>query len=165
MATRVKLETSLGDIVVELFETEAPKTAANFLSYVKDGFYDGTIFHRIIPGFVVQGGGMLPGLKPKEGGDPIKNEAAKAPKNLRGSLSMARTSDPDSATTQFFINLVDNRSLDYSGAANAGYAVFAKVVEGMDVVDAMAEKPTTTHFPYQDVPKADIVLKKASLIA
>jgi peptidyl-prolyl cis-trans isomerase B (cyclophilin B) len=163
--TRISLETSLGNMVIELFEAEAPITAANFLSYVKNGFYDGTIFHRIIPGFVVQGGGMLPGMKEKRGGSPIKNEAAKGPKNTRGSLSMARTSDPDSATTQFFINLVDNRSLDSSGPRNPGYAVFAKVVEGMDVADAMAKVPTGMRPPHSDVPKEDIVLVQATVLA
>lgn len=163
--SRVKFETSLGSIVIELFEESCPITTANFLSYVRSSFYDGTIFHRVIPGFVVQGGGMLPGLKQKENGDPIKNEAAKGPANLRGSLSMARTSDPDSATSQFFINLADNKSLDYRGPGpGAGYAVFGKVVEGMEAVDAMAKQATGSRFPHQDVPKEDIVLLKASVV-
>jgi peptidyl-prolyl cis-trans isomerase B (cyclophilin B) len=163
---RVKLETSMGDITIELFETECPITAKNFIEYVKSGFYDGTIFHRIIPGFVVQGGGMLPGLKEKGSGDPIKNESAKAPTNARGTLAMARTSDPDSATSQFYINLSDNKGLDYTGKgpAGAGYCAFAKVVEGMDAVDKMAAAPTGRRPPHADVPREDIVLTKASLL-
>ena len=165
--SRVQFETSLGSLVIELFEDSCPVTTANFLDYVRSGFYDGTIFHRVIPGFVVQGGGKLPGLKEKDKGKaPIKNEAAKGPANSRGTLSMARTSDPDSATSQFFINLVDNKSLDYSGPGprGAGYAVFGKVVEGMEAVDAMAKVATGSRFPHQDVPKEDIVLVKATVL-
>lgn len=167
MATsRVRLDTSLGPITIELFDAECPKTVGNFLSYVGSGFYDGTIFHRVIPGFVVQGGGMLPGMKEKETGEPIVNEAAHAPSNLRGTLAMARTMDPDSATSQFYINLSDNRSLDYSGGGprGAGYCAFGKVVEGMEVVDAMAAAPTGRRPPHSDVPKEDIVLVKASVL-
>jgi peptidyl-prolyl cis-trans isomerase B (cyclophilin B) len=161
---RVKFETSMGGITIELFEAECPVTTKNFLEYVKSGFYDGTIFHRIIPGFVVQGGGMLPGLKQKETLDPIVNEAAKAPANARGTLAMARTSDPDSATSQFYINLSDNRSLNYTGRgpSGAGYCAFAKVVEGMDIVDKMAAVSTGNRPPHADVPREDIVLTKAS---
>ena len=164
--TRVKFETSMGDITIELFEAECPITAKNFLEYVNSAFFDGTIFHRIIPGFVVQGGGMLPGLKQKDTRDPIVNEAAKAPANARGTLAMARTSDPDSATSQFYINLSDNRSLDYTGRgpAGAGYCAFAKVVEGMDIVDKMAAAPTGRRPPHSDVPREDIVLAKASVL-
>jgi len=158
---KVRFQTSLGDIVIELFEKECPITTANFLSYVKSGFYDGTIFHRVIPGFVAQGGGMLPGMKEKDSGDPIRNEAATAPANVRGTLAMARTSDPDSATCQFYINLRDNTSLNYSGPRNPGYCAFGKVVEGMEVVDAMAKVPTGRRPPHDDVPKEDIVLTKA----
>jgi len=163
---RVKFETSMGAIAIELFEAECPITTKNFLDYVGSGFYDGTIFHRIIPGFVVQGGGMLPGMKQKETREPIANEAAKAPSNLRGTLAMARTSDPNSATSQFYINLSDNRSLDCTGrgAAGAGYCAFAKVVEGMDIVDKMAVAPTGRRPPHADVPREDIVLSKASLL-
>jgi cyclophilin family peptidyl-prolyl cis-trans isomerase len=165
-AARVRLETSMGGISIELFEAECPITAKNFLEYVKAGFYDGTIFHRVIPGFVVQGGGMLPGLSQKDTREPIVNEAAKAPPNARGTLAMARTSDPDSATSQFYINLSDNRSLDYTGRgpAGAGYCAFAKVVEGMDVVDKIAATPTGRRPPHSDVPREDIVLTKASLL-
>jgi len=163
---RVRLETSMGGISIELFEKECPVTAKNFLGYVESGFYDGTIFHRVIPGFVVQGGGMLPGLKEKESGEPIANEAAKAPSNSRGTLAMARTSDPDSATSQFYINLSDNKSLDYAGGGprGAGYCAFAKVVEGMDIVDRIAATPTGRRPPHSDVPREDIVLTKASLL-
>jgi len=163
---RVKFETSMGGITIELFEAECPKTAANFLEYVKSGFYDGTIFHRVIPGFVVQGGGMLPGLVEKDTKDPISNEASKAPSNARGTLAMARTSDPDSATSQFYINLSDNKGLDYTGRgpAGAGYCAFGKVVEGMDVVDKMAAAPTGRRPPHSDVPREDIVLTKASTL-
>jgi peptidyl-prolyl cis-trans isomerase B (cyclophilin B) len=162
---RVVFETSLGGITIELFEKECPITAKNFLEYVSSGFYDGTIFHRVIPGFVVQGGGMLPGMRQKDTLDPIVNEAAKAPANARGTLAMARTSDPDSATSQFYINLSDNKSLDYSGPGpRAGYCAFGKVVEGMDVVDKMAAAPTGRRPPHADVPKDDIVLKKATVL-
>jgi peptidyl-prolyl cis-trans isomerase B (cyclophilin B) len=163
---RVKFETSMGGITIELFEAECPVTTGNFLEYVKSGFYDGTIFHRVIPGFVVQGGGMTPGLKEKETRDPIPNEAAKAPANARATLAMARTSDPDSATSQFYINLSDNRSLDYAGGGlrGAGYCAFAKVVEGMDTVDKMAAVPTGRRPPHADVPREDIVLTKATLL-
>ena len=162
---KVKFETSAGPLVIEVFEKEAPLTAANFLEYVKSGFYDGTIFHRVIPGFVVQGGGMTPGMEQKKTRAPIVNEAAKAPKNTRGTLSMARTMAPDSATSQFFINLVDNRSLDYRGPGpGAGYCVFGKVVEGMDVVDAMAKVRTGRRPPHADVPTEDIVLVAAKIV-
>ncbi len=164
-AAQVQFETSLGNIVIELFEKECPITSANFLGYVKSGFYDGTIFHRVIPGFVAQGGGMLPGMKEKDNEGPIKNEAANAPTNVRGTLAMARTSDPDSATSQFYINLKDNASLNYSGRSNPGYCAFAKVVEGMDTVDAMAKVATGMRGPHGDVPKEDILLMKASLLA
>ena len=157
----------MGDITIELFESECPISAKNFLGYVTSGFYDGTIFHRIIPGFVVQGGGMLAGMRQKETREPIVNEAAKAPPNTRGTLAMARTSDPDSATCQFYINLSDNRSLDYTGRGpgGAGYCAFAKVVEGMDVVDKMAAVPTGRRPPHSDVPREDIVLSKATALA
>lgn len=162
--SKVRFETSLGDITIELFEKECPITAANFLGYVKSGFYDGTIFHRVIPGFVAQGGGMLPGMKEKDSGEPIKNEASKAPSNVRGTLAMARTMDPDSATSQFYINLKDNLALNYSGPRNPGYCAFGKVVEGMDTVDAMAKVATGRRPPHDDVPKEDIVLRKASVV-
>ena len=161
---RVRFETSLGNLVIETFGEASPLTVENFLEYVRSGFYDGTIFHRVIPGFVVQGGGMVPGMEQKATRSPVKNEAAKGPKNLRGSLSMARTSDPHSATSQFFINLVDNRSLDAGGPAGAGYCVFGKIVEGLDVVDAMAASKTGRRPPHSDVPVDDIVLVKATVV-
>jgi cyclophilin family peptidyl-prolyl cis-trans isomerase len=163
---RIRFETSMGNMVIELFETECPVSAKNFLDYVKDGFYDGTIFHRIIPGFVVQGGGMLPGMKEKDTKAPIVNEAAKAPTNARGTLAMARTSDPDSATSQFYINLSDNKGLDYTGrgSSGAGYCAFGKIVEGMETVDKMAAVPTGRRPPHSDVPREDIVLTKATIV-
>jgi len=161
----VKFETNMGPIVIEVFEDEAPVTAANFIEYVKSGFYDGTIFHRVIPGFVVQGGGMAPGMAQKATRSPIVNEASKAPKNARGTLSMARTMHPDSATSQFFINLVDNRSLDFRGPGpGAGYCVFGKIVEGMEAVDAMAKVKTGRRPPHADVPVEDIVLVSARVV-
>jgi peptidyl-prolyl cis-trans isomerase B (cyclophilin B) len=162
---RVRFETSMGNIAIELFESECPITTKNFLEYVKAGFYDGTIFHRVIPGFVVQGGGMLPGLREKDTREPIVNEAATAPANERGTLAMARTSDPDSATSQFYINLSNNKSLNYSGRgpSGAGYCAFAKVVDGMDIVDKMAAAPTGKRVPHSDVPREDILLTKALL--
>lgn len=161
----VRFETNLGNIEIEVFNDQTPVTATNFLDYVTSGFYDGTIFHRVIPGFVVQGGGFVPGMDQKRTKNPIVNEAAKGPANSRGTLSMARTPHPDSATSQFFINLVDNRSLDYRGPGpGAGYCVFAKVTEGMDVVDKMATMKTGRRMPHSDVPVEDIVLVSASVL-
>jgi len=164
-ATRVRFETSMGSLVIETLPDEAPLTTENFLGYVRSGFYDGTIFHRVIPGFVVQGGGMTPGMKQKSTRETVRNEAAEASRNLRGTLSMARTNDPHSATSQFFINLVDNRSLDSGGPSGAGYCVFGKVVDGMDVVDAMAKVRTTRRPPHSDVPAEDILLVSAAILA
>lgn len=161
----VQFITSKGDIKLEVFEDKTPITAANFLDYVKSGFYDGIIFHRVIPGFVVQGGGFVPGMDQKKTKAEIVNEAAKGPANSRGTLSMARTPHPDSATSQFFINLIDNKSLDYrSPGAGAGYCVFAKVIEGMEVVDSMAQVPTGRRAPHADVPKEDIVIIAAKVL-
>lgn len=161
----VRFITSKGDITIEVFEDKTPVTAANFLEYVKSGFYDGTVFHRVIPGFVAQGGGFAPGMDQKKTRAPIVNEAAKGPSNSRGTLSMARTPNPDSATSQFFINFTDNKNLDYRGpGAGAGYCVFAKVLEGMDVVDSMAAVATGVRPPHADVPKEDIVLIAAKII-
>jgi peptidyl-prolyl cis-trans isomerase B (cyclophilin B) len=161
----VKFITSKGDITMEVFADRTPVTAANFLDYVTSGFYDGTIFHRVIPGFVAQGGGFVPGMDQKKTKAPIVNEAAKGPSNSRGTLSMARTPHPDSATSQFFINFVDNKSLDYRGPGpGAGYCVFAKVTEGMDIVDSMAQVATGRRPPHDDVPKEDIVLIAAKLV-
>ena len=159
----VKVTTSLGEFVIELDAEKAPVTVENLLNYVNAGFYDGTIFHRVIPGFVVQGGGMEPGLNQKSTNDPIENEADNGLKNLTGTLSMARTNDPHSATSQFFINVNDNAFLDHTGknAQGWGYAVFGKIVEGMDVVNQMVGVATGNVGPYGDVPKEDIVLIKA----
>lgn len=162
--SKVKFITNLGEIMLEVFEDDVPVTAANFLDYVRSGFFDGTICHRVIPGFVVQGGGFVPGMDQKKTRAPIVNEAAKGPKNKRGTLSMARTMAPDSATCQFFINLVDNTSLDYRGPGpGAGYCVFAKVTEGMEVVDAMAAVKTGHRPPHSDVPVSDIVIISAAI--
>ncbi len=164
--TRVSFETSLGTIEIELDDVKAPTTAKNFADYARSGFFDGTIFHRIIPGFVVQGGGMLPGLDQKKGNDPIRNEATNGLKNLRGTLSMARTNDPHSATSQFFINLQDNAALDHKAPTGAGwgYAVFGTVVNGMEVVDRMATVPTGNRGMHGDVPKDDILILKTTVI-
>jgi len=164
--TRILFETTLGNIEIELDDEKAPNTAKNFADYAREGFFDGTIFHRIIPGFVVQGGGMLPGMDQKKGREPIRNEATNGLKNLRGTLSMARTSDPHSATSQFFINLVDNAALDHKAPTGAGwgYAVFGKVVAGMETVDAMAGVKTGRMGMHADVPVEEIVLTKASVL-
>jgi cyclophilin family peptidyl-prolyl cis-trans isomerase len=155
-------ETSLGNFEVELFEKEAPISAKNFQDYVDDGFFDGVIFHRVIPGFMIQGGGFEPGMKQKKVKAPIKNEATNGLKNKRGTLSMARTNVVDSATAQFFVNLVDNEFLDHAGASNYGYAVFGQVTSGMDVIDKIAKVATTNRAGHQNVPAADVVITKAS---
>jgi peptidyl-prolyl cis-trans isomerase A (cyclophilin A) len=158
----LKFETSLGNFEVELFEKEAPISSENFLSYVDDGFFDGVVFHRVIPGFMIQGGGFEPGMKQKKTKAQIKNEATNGLKNLRGTLAMARTNVVDSASSQFFINLVDNGFLDHAGPSNYGYAVFGKVTTGMDVIDKIAAVATTTRSGHQNVPTADVVITKAS---
>jgi len=159
----IRFETSLGDFTIELFEKDAPLSAANFLEYVDAGHFDGTVFHRVIPGFVVQGGGMTADMKQKATRAPIRNEASNGVKNRRGTLSMARTNDPHSATSQFFINLVDNAFLD-PGSNGAGYAVFGCVTEGMSVVDAMAAVKTGRKGMHDDVPLEPIVVKSAKRI-
>jgi cyclophilin family peptidyl-prolyl cis-trans isomerase len=158
----VVFETSLGKFEVELFEKKAPISSANFLSYVDDGFFDGVIFHRVIPGFMIQGGGFEPGMKQKKVNAPIKNEATNGVKNSRGTLAMARTNVVDSATAQFFVNLVDNDFLDHTGPSNYGYAVFGKVTSGMDVIDQIAKVSTTTRSGHQNVPATDVTITKAS---
>jgi cyclophilin family peptidyl-prolyl cis-trans isomerase len=155
-------ETTLGSFEVELFDKEAPISAQNFQEYVDDGFFDGLIFHRVIPGFMIQGGGFEPGMKQKKVKAPIKNEAANGLKNKRGTLAMARTNVVDSATAQFFVNLVDNEFLDHTGPSNYGYAVFGKVTSGMDVIDQIAKVATTNRAGHQNVPAADVVITKAS---
>lgn len=162
----VLLTTNFGQIKIELFKEEAPVTAQNFLDYVESGFYDNTIFHRVIPGFMVQGGGMAPGMEEKDGNAPIKNEANNGLKNERGTLAMARTMEPHSASSQFFINSVDNGFLNFTSESSQGwgYCVFAKVVEGMDVVDKISEVKTGRFGMHQDVPVEDIVIEKAEIV-
>jgi len=157
----VRFETSLGDFLLELFPAEAPVTVENFLQYVDDGHFEGTVFHRVIPGFVIQGGGLTEDMSQKATRAPIANEATNGLRNLRGTLSMARTNDINSATSQFFVNLVDNAFLDHQGPRNYGYAVFAKVVEGMDVVDKIAAVQTGRRRGHDDVPLEPIVVKAA----
>ena len=154
----IRFETSLGDFTIELFEKEAPESVANFTRYIDDGFFDGTIFHRIVPGFVIQGGGFTEDMTQKKTKPPVKNEADNGLKNKRGSLSMARTNDINSATSQFFVNLKDNDFLDHS-RANFGYAVFAKVTEGMDVVDKIAAVETGRKRGFDDVPVDAVTMK------
>ena len=156
----VVLETNLGDVTLELYPDSAPHTVSNFLAYVDSGYYDGTIFHRVIPRFMVQGGGFNQDMQQQATSDPVVNEAKNRLHNERGTIAMARTSDPDSATSQFFINLKMNLSLDWS-ASNPGYTVFGKVTDGMDVVDAMVLQPTGRVAGHQDVPVEPIIIEKA----
>ncbi|QWF70491.1 peptidyl-prolyl cis-trans isomerase [Methylomonas paludis] len=164
--TKVKFTTSLGAFVIQLEDEKAPLSSANFLTYVKQGFYNGTIFHRVIPGFMAQGGGFDTSFSQKTTNAQIKNEADNGLKNKRGTLAMARTSDPHSATAQFFINYKDNSFLDYSSPTPSGwgYAVFGEVVEGLDVVDSFAKQATGNRGGHQDVPKTDIVIEKAEVV-
>ncbi len=150
----VIIETNKGNITIELDTENTPETAENFLSYVRDGFYDNTIFHRVINGFMIQGGGMTADMDQKETKAPVKNEAANGKTNKRGTIAMARTQDPHSATAQFFINLVDNNFLNFSAenSAGYGYCVFGEVTDGMDVVDEIAKVKTGSHGYHQDVP-------------
>ncbi len=154
----VVFSTTLGEITIELYPDKAPVTVENFLAYVDAGFFDNTIFHRVIPGFVLQGGGFTEDMKQKTTRPPIKNEAENGLKNERSTLSMARTSDINSATSQFFINLKDNSSLDH-GTRDFGYAVFAKVTAGMDVVDKIAAVPTGNRGRFQDVPVKAVIIQ------
>lgn len=158
----ITLITNLGQIDLELDKENTPDTSANFLKYAKAGFYNGTIFHRVIPGFVIQGGGFESGMNQKKTHDPIINEAKKAIKNFRGTVAMARTGDPHSATAQFFINLKDNHFLDHTSETPQGwgYCVFAKIVNGMDIVDKIAEAPTTTRSGHENVPSHEIVIER-----
>jgi peptidyl-prolyl cis-trans isomerase A (cyclophilin A) len=156
----IRFETNLGNFTVELFEKEAPVSAANFLKYVEDGFFDGTIFHRVIPGFMIQGGGFTEDMSQKRTQAPIKNEADNGVKNKRGTLSMARTNDINSATSQFFVNLKDNDFLDHS-KGNFGYAVFGRVTEGMDVIDKIAAVETGRRRGHEDVPLEAVVMTSA----
>ena len=162
----IRFHTNKGVIDIELDFEQAPATAKNFQQYAEEGFYNGTIFHRVIPNFVIQGGGMESGLVEKAGRPPIAHEADNGLKNLRGSLSMARTSDPHSASSQFFINLKDNDFLDHQSktAQGWGYAVFGRVVKGMEVVDAIAQVPTGRRSYHSDVPLEEVVIEKTEII-
>jgi len=163
-APRVALETSKGEIVIKLAPDAAPATVDNFLHYVDDGFYAGTIFHRVIPDFMIQGGGLDADLERRETRDPVVNESDNGLSNERGTIAMARTSDPDSATSQFFINLRDNARLD-GGGGQPGYTVFGRVIEGMAVVDAIARVPTRTRGGRRNVPAETIVIEAAERVA
>ena len=161
----IRMQTSLGVIDIELDTEKAPETTANFLQYVNDGFYDGTIFHRVIDGFMIQGGGLEPGMKEKQTRSPINNEANNGLKNERGTIAMARTQDPHSATAQFFINIADNKFLNHSSPTidGWGYCVFGRVVNGMDVVDKIRGVATTSKGYHQDVPVDDVVIEKVEV--
>ncbi len=161
----IEIKTSKGDIKIQLDEENTPETAKNFLAYVEQGFYEGTIFHRVIDGFMIQGGGLTPDMQTKETNAPIQNEAKAGKPNKRGTVAMARTMAPHSATAQFFINLVDNAFLNYSGedAQSFGYCVFGEVVEGMDVVDAIAKVKTGTKHGHSDVPQEEIVIQSVTI--
>ncbi len=163
--SKVTLHTSMGDIVIALDAEKAPVTVENFLRYAREGFYDGTIFHRVIDGFMIQGGGMEPGMKEKPTRDPIKNEADNGLRNERGTIAMARTPDPHSASSQFFINVKDNDFLDFRAPTPEGwgYCVFGRVIEGMDVVDKIKSVETTTRGFHQDVPREDVVIEKVDV--
>ena len=161
----VLLSTSLGEIKIELYDKEAPETVSNFLGYVNDGFFDGTIFHRVIAGFMIQGGGFSSDMQQKSTKPPIKNEAANGLKNELGTLAMARTNVVDSATSQFFINVKDNDFLNHQGQANFGYCVFGKVVEGLDVVHQIEAVATGRSGMHDDVPVTPVVIQSAKELA
>lgn len=166
MANQVKLQTNMGDIVLELDAEKAPVTVANFLEYVNSGFYNGVIFHRVIDGFMIQGGGMEPGMNQKETNDPIQNEADNGLSNDAYTIAMARTPNPHSASSQFFINVNDNDFLNYSSSTPQGwgYCVFGKVVEGQDVVDKIKQVKTGNKAGHQDVPTEDVIIESAQVI-
>lgn len=163
----IKLETNLGTIMIELDEQNTPKTAANFLQYVKDGFYDGVIFHRVIKGFMVQAGGFKTGMAAKSSGKSIMNEADQGGPNRRGTIAMARTNDPHSAAAQFFINVADNDFLNYKSKTpdGWGYCVFGCVVGGMEVVDKIAQVATTSKAGHRDVPDNEVLIQRATVVA
>lgn len=165
-AADVVLHTNHGPIAIELFQQQAPESVNNFLTYVQEGHYDGTVFHRVIDGFMIQGGGFDEDFRQKSTRGPITNEADNGLRNERGTLAMARTGDPHSATAQFFINVADNTFLDHQGTHSSqawGYAVFGRVVEGMEVVDAIKRVPTTNRGPFQDVPREPVIIERAEL--
>ena len=161
---QVDLKTSAGSIRVELYPAKAPKTVENFLQYVRDGHYDGTIFHRVIPGFMIQGGGMTPNMAQKPTRAPVPIESKNGLKNEVGTLAMARTSDPNSATAQFFINVSNNGFLDYPGQDGHGYTVFGKVIDGMDVVNKIVAVPTGSQGMHQNVPRKSVIIESASVV-
>ncbi len=161
---RVLMETSLGAITIELFPSKAPATVKNFLSYADKGFYQGTIFHRVIPGFMIQGGGYTAALEEKTTGVPIRNEAGNGLKNNRGTIAMARTAYPDSATAQFFINVADNAGINWPQPDGYGYAVFGRVIAGMDVVDRIAAVKTGMARGMADVPKTPVLIKTVRIL-
>lgn len=164
-APQVRLDTTMGAIVIQLDKERAPITVANFLKYVQSGFYNGTIFHRVIPGFMIQGGGLTADMKEKATNPPIKNESGNKLRNRRYSIAMARTSVPDSATSQFFINVKDNRFLDKDRAQDGvGYAVFGQVISGQDVCDKIVAVRTKSVGPYRDVPSTPVVIKSATIV-
>ena len=162
---KVRIETDKGTLVIELDSQKAPKTVENFINYVRSGFYEGTIFHRVIKGFMIQGGGLTEDMRPKQTSAPIPNEADNGLKNLRGTIAMARTQDPHSATSQFFINTVDNAFLDHKGKSlqGWGYCVFGRVVEGLDVVDAIENLQTASRAGHQDVPVTPVFITGAKV--
>jgi len=164
VANQVKFQTSLGDFTVEVYADKAPKTVENFLQYVKDKQYSGTIFHRVMDGFMVQGGGMTADMKEKPTRDPIPLEAKNGLKNDRGTIAMARTNNPNSATAQFFINVVDNNGLNAPSPDGYGYTVFGKVVSGMETIDKIRVSPTGNKGPYQNVPLTPIVINSVTLV-
>lgn len=163
-AKEVMITTSMGNIKLKLNSEKAPITVENFLNYVQKKHYDGTIFHRVIPTFMIQGGGHLPDMKEKETLAPIKNEAKNGLSNLRGTIAMARMGEIDSATAQFFINVVDNQKLDFVNEKQYGYAVFGEVTEGMEVVDKIKDVKTTTKGPYSDVPEKTVLIKSIKIV-
>ncbi len=164
---KVRLDTNHGAIVLELDDENAPATVANFLQYAQDGHYDDTVFHRVIDGFMIQGGGFAPGMKQKPTRAPVANEAGNGLKNRKYTVAMARTNDPHSATAQFFVNVADNDFLDYKGPSPQGwgYCVFGKVVEGTDVVDRIKNVGTGSSGPHENVPREDVVIRKAEVLA
>ena len=163
---RVELKTNLGTITVELYTDKAPQTVANFLQYARDSFYDGTVFHRVIPGFMIQGGGFTPDLEQRQTRGPVRSEADNGLKNSVGTLAMARTPDPHSATAQFFINIADNHFLDFRAPTQQGYGytVFGKVVDGMEVVNRIARVATGNRPPHQNVPAKPVVIERARVV-
>ncbi len=163
---RVEMRTSMGSFVIELYPDNAPRTVENFLQYVKDGFYNGTIFHRVIPGFMVQGGGFTPNMQQKTTRETIRNEAGNGLRNAVGTVAMARTADPHSATAQFFINVAENDFLDFKSPDDKGfgYTVFGRVASGMDVVNKIVQVPTATAGPHQNVPRQPVLIERARLL-